>query len=118
MKTNFYYVYQLNEMTKVKTLLGYNLSRIECDRIKHSIGKNQCSSCGHHETDDMHLRNISGTHSKMIMSSAIANDCLITMPDAMNNAIKLLNKYGFEVVHKDTVDKNILVESYNQAFEV
>jgi hypothetical protein len=112
MKRNeFYYVIQTNEITGMSYLLGYNLTEEQKNEKFYSLGPDA-------KFDDEHLRNYYGGHTKFYNSDESAYKELMLKPDEFNNALALLNKYGYSVVKKSIVNKQIKVVSYQQEFEL
>lgn len=118
MKKDFYYVIQTNEITGMSYLLGYNLTEEQKNEKFYSLGPDKKCATGNAKFGDEHLRNSYGGHSKFYKSAESAEKELLFKPDEFNNALALLNKYGYSVVKKGIVNKRIEVVSYQQEFEI
>ena len=92
-----YYVTQTNKETKETILLGYNLSERQKDILfyEFKLGENTSSNS---ET----LYNGYGSHNVIYPTKTKAVKELITKPKEFNDALDIINKYGYVVYPKDT----------------
>lgn len=109
---HFFYVTQYNEKTKKETLFGYNLSESEKNKLFYSLGADKKSSIGRKISGDAHLYNGYGGHKKKLKNVQEAQSELMDKPKAFNDALKLINKAGYNVVKKGIVGKSQKVISY------
>ena len=112
MSKEFLYVTQSNEITGEETLLGYNLTEEEKDKLFYSLGKRKDSSNGHEDSKDEHLSNGYGRHLKKFKNDKEAQTELMDKPKVFNDALAVLNKAGYDVVKRGVVGKNVKVLSY------
>lgn len=114
----YFYVFQIDDNTGKRTLLGYNLTETEKDNLFYSLGKGHNSCVGDWRNGDTHLRNGYGGHNKKYKNHSDATIGLLVEPDFFNEMISKLDKMGFDVVKKGVIHKKQKVVSYQKEFEL
>ena len=119
MGIKYYYVTQNNEVTGEEKLLGYNLDKVEADKLFYSLGKNKNSSLpAPYDEVDKGLSNACGCHSKKFKNETEAIKELITKPKEFNDALAVIEKYGCAVAAKKNISRHLKVVSYQGLNEV
>lgn len=125
----FYYVIQTKTVTlkgkvvsKVTSLLGYNMNEMDKDNVFYcfdgSVGHKSSSKQYRDNGADIVISNGYGMHVTRFKSDNEAYKGLIAKPREFNDALSVINKYGFDVVEKGVAGKKVKVVSYQQAVEL
>ena len=125
----FYYVIQTKTVTlkgkvvsKVTSLLGYNMNEMDKDKEFYCFNAGDGYRASMKQYDDngaeIVISNGYGMHTTRFKSDNEAYKALIIKPKEFNEALSVINKYGFDVVEKGVAGKKVKVVSYQQAVEM